>query len=197
MKLIDIKDNITPKQRLVFFITLLIFIISIFYFMKNYVSNNKGIDYKNVDYNTFINESTETSDRNLYWTLNNILLAFLNSYQSVEKMDTSALIEYKYSGRSLESYYDVLDDKYKKSLSKKDFIIKSKEIMSSMCTFNDNGFSMKSEDIIKNIYKLNNYEDTYLCRLNTVDQNKKAYIGIRLDSKSGKFDIFYIQQEEN
>ena len=59
MKLIDIKDNITPKQRLVFFITLLIFIISIFYFMKNYVSNNKGIDYKNVDYNTFINESTE------------------------------------------------------------------------------------------------------------------------------------------
>ena len=99
MKLIDIKENITPKQRLVLLVTILILVIVVFSFMKNFFSKKEEIDYKNIDYNNFIVESSETSDRNLYWTLNDILVPFLQSYQTVEKMDTSELIEYKYTGR--------------------------------------------------------------------------------------------------
>ena len=92
MKLIDIKENITPKQRLVLLVTILILVIVVFSFMKNFFSKKEEIDYKNIDYNNFIVESSETSDRNLYWTLNDILVPFLQSYQTVEKMDTSELI---------------------------------------------------------------------------------------------------------
>ena len=51
MKLIDIKENITPKQRLVLLVTILILVIVVFSFMKNFFSKKEGIDYKNIDYN--------------------------------------------------------------------------------------------------------------------------------------------------
>ena len=148
MKLIDIKENITPRQRLVLLFTILILVIVTFSFMKNFFSKKEGIDYKNIDYNNFIVESSETSDRNLYWTLNDILVPFLQSYQTVEKMDTSELIEYKYTGRSLEDYYDALDKNYKKYLGKEEFISKSKEMMSKVFEKNDKGFVIKNENSI-------------------------------------------------
>lgn len=193
MKLVDIKENITPKQRLLLLLTMLILIIVFFSFLRNIFSKQEKIDYKNVDYSSFIVDATETSDRNLYWTLNDILLPFLQSYQTVEKMDTSEFIEYKYSGLSLEKYYKALDRDYKKYLSKKDFISKSKDLMSKVFDSNDNGFVTKTENIIKCIYKLNNYSNAYLCEINTINSNESAYIGIALDSESERFSIFYIQ----
>lgn len=193
MKLIDIKENITPRQRLILLFTILILVIVVFSFMKKFFSKKEGIDYKNVDYNNFIVESSETSDRNLYWTLNDILFPFLQSYQTVEKMDTSEFIEYKYTGRSLEDYYDALDKNYKKYLGKEEFISKSKEMMSKVFEKNDNGFVIKNENIIKCIYKLNNYDNAYLCEINTVNDDKSAFIGIVLNSETQKFSIFYIQ----
>lgn len=193
MKLVDIKENITPKQRLLLLLTMLILIIVFFSFLRNIFSKQEKIDYKNVDYSSFIVDATETSDRNLYWTLNDILLPFLQSYQTVEKMDTSEFIEYKYSGLSLEEYYKALDRDYKKYLSKKDFISKSKDLMSKVFDSNDNGFVTKTENIIKCIYKLNNYSNAYLCEINTINSNESAYIGIALDSESERFSIFYIQ----
>ena len=42
MKLIDIKENITPKQRLVLLVTILILVIVVFSFMKNFFSKKEG-----------------------------------------------------------------------------------------------------------------------------------------------------------
>lgn len=193
MKLVDIKENITPKQRLLLLITMLVLIIVVFSFLRNIFSKKEKIDYKNADYSSFIVDASETSDRNLYWTLNDILLPFLQSYQTVEKMDTSEFIEYKYSGLSLEEYYKVLDRDYKKYLNKKEFISKSKDLMSKVFDSNENGFVTKTENIIKCIYKLNNYSNAYLCEINTINSNESAYIGIALDSESERFSIFYIQ----
>lgn len=193
MKLIDIKENITPKQRLVLLVTILVLVIVVFSFTKKFFSKKEGIDYKNVDYSNFIVDSSETSDRNLYWTLNDILVPFLQSYQTVEKMDTSEFIEYKYTGRSLEDYYDALDKDYKNYLGKEEFISKSKEMMSKVFEKNDKGFVVKNENIIKCIYKLNNYHNAYLCEINTVNTNESAFIGVVLNSETQKFSIFYIQ----
>ena len=66
-------------------------------------------------------------------------------------------------------------------------------MMSKVFEKNDKGFVIKNENIIKCIYKLNNYDNAYLCEINTVDDDKSAFIGVVLNSEAQKFSIFYIQ----
>ena len=44
MKLVDIKGNINPKQRLILIITILLLLIVIFGILKSVTKKNEGID---------------------------------------------------------------------------------------------------------------------------------------------------------
>lgn len=192
MKLVDI-ERLNSKQKLLFFATCLVLLIVISTVLMSLRLGYDVIDYKKENAYTFIFNSTEDNDRNTYWTLNNIILPFLESYQTVENMDISDLIEYKYNGYSLDDYYKALDTDYKKYLGKKKYLEVSKKMMEKMVSRNENGFVLKKEDLIKRIYKLNLYDNAYLCELNTVDKSSNAYIGIILDTEKSKYSIFYIE----
>ncbi len=192
MKLVDF-ERLNSKQKLIFLLIILILLVVIASTLMKLRFGNEVIDYKNKNVYSFIIESKQDKDRNTYWTLNNIIIDFLDSYQTVEKLDTSALIEYKYTGYSLEEYYKVLDSDYKKFLGKNKYMEISKNMMSKMVTKNENGYVLNTENIIKKIYKLNNYENAYICELNTVDKASSAYIGIILDADQGIYSIFYIE----
>ena len=73
MKLVDIKDNITQKQRLVLVITFLLVLVILFYILRAVTTKNEGIDYKNTETIDFIINATEINDRNVYWNLNEII----------------------------------------------------------------------------------------------------------------------------
>lgn len=193
MKIFDIKENITSRQRLILLVAILILIIVISSILMSQNFRTNKINYKKVDKYTFIADSVEDNDRNIYWTLNNIITEFLKSYQTVEKMDTSLLVEYKYMGYSLSDYYLTLDPDYKKFLGKKKYIEKSKELMSKMVTTNENGYVMKEKDIIKNVYKLNSNSNAYLCELKAVNEFDSVCIGIILDTEKNQFNIFYME----
>jgi hypothetical protein len=190
-KLIDI-SGLNSKQRLVFFCICLILLVIGTTIITSINSDNKVIDYEKTDIYELIIDSTETKDRDIYWTLNKIILEFLKSYQTVEKMDTSDLVEYHYTGYDLDDYYKALDPEYKKFLGKKEYIEISKNMMSKMVTWNDNGFILKEQNIINTVYKLNDYEG-YICKLNTVDNKNQAFIGIILDKENNEYNIFYIK----
>lgn len=192
MKLVDI-ERLNSKQKLLFFATCLVLLIVISTVLMSFRLGYDVIDYKKENAYTFIFNSTEDNDRNTYWTLNSIILPFLESYQTVENMDISDLIEYKYDGYSLDDYYKALDTDYKKYLGKKKYLEVSKKMMEKMVSRNENGFVLKKEDLIKRIYKLNLYDNAYLCELNTVDKSSTAYIGIILDTEKSKYSIFYIE----
>lgn len=190
-KIVDI-EGLNSKQKLVFFAICLVLLIVFTAIISSLNFGPKMIDYKKMDVYDILIDSTETNDRETYWTLNNIILNFMKSYQTVEKMDTSKLVEYHYTGYSLDEYFNALDPEYKKFLGKKKYLNTAKQMISKMVTWNDNGFVLKDEDIIDTIYKLDKY-DAYLCSLKDTDLDKETYIGIILDKEKKEYNIFYIQ----
>lgn len=193
MKIFDIKGNATIYQKIALAIVGLILLILLTYGIKSINVEKPWVDYKSATPSTFINTSTTVTDRDKYWTLNDIIFKFLNSCQTQIKFDTSEMIEYNYEGYSLKEYYDVIDDTYKKYLKKSDFIKLSEEIVKKVYGTNENGVIMKSEDIIANIYKLSGEDNKYICALKTTTENEYAYIGITLDEDKKTFSIFYLK----
>lgn len=190
-KIVDI-ERLNSKQKLLFLAVCLVLLIVGTTIVSSLDFEKKTIDYKKIEIYDLLIESNETNDRDDYWTLNNIILNFMKSYQTVEKMDTSNLVEYHYSGASLEEYFNALDPDYKKFLGKKGYMEKAKNMISKMVTWNDNGFVLKDEDIINTVYKMNNY-DGYICSLNSYSSEESTYIGIILDKEKKEYNIFYLQ----
>ena len=63
MKLVDIKGNINPKQRLILIITILLLLIVIFGILKSVTKKSEGIDYKNINTDDLIIESSLNNDK--------------------------------------------------------------------------------------------------------------------------------------
>lgn len=182
MKLVDIKDNITSKQRLVLGITFLIIIIIVFYMLKSITSNDEGIDYKNTDTIDLVITSTQINDRDVYWNLNKIVSEFINSYQSSFNKDV----------KDLNYYYGALDSNYKKFLGKKKYLESSNNLINKVVGENKDVFTLLPDPLITKVYRLNDYDNAYLCELSVKNENDEAYIGIILDTEHTKYNIFYI-----
>lgn len=190
-KIVDI-EGLNSKQKLLFFAVCLVLLIVFTTLLSSLNFGNKVIDYANTSIYDLLIDSEETTDRDTYWTLNGIILDFMRSYQTVEKMDTSSLVEYHYTGYSLEDYFKALDREYQKYLGKKNYIETAKNMISKMVTWNENGFVLKEENIINTIYKMDKY-DGYICLLNSENLNEETYIGIIMDKEKEEYNIFYIQ----
>lgn len=182
MKLVDIKGNITQKQRLVLVITFLLALVIIFYILRTITTKPEGIDYKNTDSMDLLISSSEINDRNIYWNLNEIISQFINSYQS----------SFNNEIKDLDYYYGALDPNYKKFLGKKKYIENSNNLITKVIGENKDVFSMLPEQLITSMYRLDDYDNAYLCKLTTVNETEEAYIGIILDTDHNKYNIFYI-----
>lgn len=182
MKLVDIKGNINPKQRLILVITILLFLVVIFYTLKIVTKKQEGIEYKNTSIDKLIVFSTETTDRDTYWNLNSIVYDFVITYQS----------DFNEQVKNIEYYYNALDPNYKKYLGKKKYTEISNNFISKVIDEEKNQSSSVQEPLIKTVYKMDEYDNAYICELITKNNNEDAYIGIILDTKNKNYNIFYI-----
>lgn len=182
MKLVDIKGNINPKQRLILIITILLLLIVIFGILKSVTKKNEGIDYKNTNIDDLIIESTSNNDRDVYWNLNEIVYKFINTYQS----------KFTKEVKDVEYYYNALDPNYRKYLGKGKYLDKANTLITKVIGEEKDVFTLIPEPLITSVYKMDNYDNAYICQLSTQNESDNAYIGIILDTEIKKYNIFYI-----
>ena len=177
MKLVDIKGNINPKQRLVLIITILLLLIVIFGILKSVTKKTEGIDYKNTNTDDLIIESTSNNDRDVYWNLNEIVYKFINTYQS----------KFTKEVKDVEYYYNALDPNYRKYLGKGKYLDKANNLITKVIGEEKDVFTLIPEPLITSVYKMDKYDNAYICQLSTQNESDNAYIGIILDTENKKF----------
>lgn len=181
-KIVDIK-SLTPKQKLLFFGICLILLVVITTIALNLNIGYEAIDYKNTDIYSFIIHSEETNDRDIYWTLDNIVSQFIGTYQS----------EFTKDVKNLDYFYNALDPDYKKYLGKKKYKEISNDIITKVIGEQKDVFSSIPAPLITTVYKLSDYDNAYICKLATQEDSASTYIGIILDTDKNKFNIFYLE----
>lgn len=180
MKLVDIKGNITSKQKLVLVITALILLLVVFYLLKNITNTSEGIDYKKTDITDLLIFSSTVKDRDVYWNLDGIVTEFISSYKSGTNVKETMY------------YYNALDPDYKKYLGKKKYSEIANNLINKVMGENKDEFSSLPGPLITKLNKLNDYDNAYICELSTSNASDSAYIGIILDTDKKKYNIFYI-----
>ena len=70
-------NTISSKQKLILAICFLLIIIVLLWISKQ-IFNKKEFDYKNMNHMDFIDEGTINNNREVYWSLNEIISNILN-----------------------------------------------------------------------------------------------------------------------
>lgn len=186
-------DKIPTRYKLLITVLALVLLIVGVKIIQYYSSSDLKIDYKSVDESWFIMNSVENYDRQTYYNLESIIKKFISSYQTIEPMDTTFLVEYGYQGYSVDEYFSALDEPYKSFLGKKNYIELSRNMMKKFTTQSEKGFTFYLDKPIKEMYKFISNDNMYFCELNTVDPVEKSYIGIILDKENNLYKIFYME----
>ena len=173
-------NTISSKQKLILAICFLLIIIVLLWISKQ-IFNKKEFDYKNMNHMDFIDEGTINNNREVYWSLNEIISNILNSYKNIGKKE----------GIKAEDYYDVLSEDYKHYLGKGKYKKLINEFLQKFVVKNSYTTTIKTSRIIENVYYLNN--NRYICELSTASEENKAYIGITLNTSNKTYNIFYIE----
>lgn len=177
----NVKMNmISSKQKLILAICFLLIIIVLLWISKQ-IFKKREFNYNNMNHDDFIYEGTINNDREVYWSLNEIVSNILLTYQNIGKEE----------GIKPEDYYDVLSDDYKEYLGKGKYQKLINEFLQKFVVKNSYTTTIKTSRIIENVYYLNNHR--YICELSTVSEENKAYIGITLNTSNKTYNIFYIE----
>lgn len=123
------------------------------------------------------------TDRNIYYTLENIVNQYLNSYINTE--DDQDKIMY-------EDYYNYLTDYYKKHLNKKEYKQVAENFLNKFyININSDYEAMYTYQLIKDIYAFDN--NVYLCKLVSKRNNEIGYMAFRVNEAELAFNIVYIE----
>jgi hypothetical protein len=194
--------ELNNKQKLIIAIITLAILILIVAIIKNWPVDNgtKKIDYKNVNSESLINESTVNSDGGIYWSLDEIVKKYIAS--SIGK-DTAGN---KTDFISLDKYYDILVYNYQKYLSKAQYTQLSNDFCSKFIVEEERIAGDASPTDAKAQQKIKTFDSTttlqnvyefetnrYICKVYSGKNNKTGYIGIELDSNTSTWNIFYIE----
>lgn len=173
-------DTISSKQKLILAICFLLIIIVLLWISKQ-IFNKNEFDYRKIGHDNFIYSGSLNTDRQIYWSLNEIISNILNSYKNIGKEE----------GIKPEDYYDVLSEDYKDYLGKGKYKKLINEFLQKFVVKNSYTTAIKTSRIIENVYYLNN--NRYICELSTASEENKAYIGITLNTSNKTYNIFYIE----
>lgn len=182
-------NSLTTKQKMLFALLCLVVLMIGTYILS---SPKDGINYKTANKDTFISNSTVSYNRDVYAILDDIIKKYIDSYQTIEKLDTTNLIEYVYLGYTTREYYSALTPGYKKYLGKGKYMELAKSMLNKFVTRNENGIVIHNDIPIKEVYRIND-TNMYFCKLNTINENIESYIGIKIDSSSNTYSIFYLE----
>lgn len=173
-------ETISSKQKLILAICFLLIIIVLLWISKQ-IFNKDEFDYRKITHDDFIYSGLINTDRQIYWSLNEIISNILNSYKNIGKEE----------GIKPEDYYDVLSEDYKEYLGKRKYKKLINEFLQKFVVKNSYTTTIKTSRIIENVYYLDN--NRYICELSTASEENKAYIGITLNTSNKTYNIFYIE----
>lgn len=184
-------SNLTYQEKIILAFALL-GLMALITTVINIINNPKNnIDYENVTGEKLYLNAVSNDDREIYWILNDIVSTFINSYNL--ELDTISNIYKEKIVYSREDFFKVLSEEYRESLSKKEYLNVSKEMLEK---FVKNGSYMKENDFFEGIGKLNSVEysqNMYICKLKTADSSKTSYIGIKIYPNTKNYNIFYLE----
>lgn len=181
------------KQILLGLIVIMSILGGLTLIMKSWSSNKE----KTWDYSTnkisyeIISSGKLIYDRQTYWQLDDIIFQYVNSYIYNQDENTKKIAKAPY-----KEYYNALTKDYKKVLNKNEYVNKSEMFFNKILleTESPSGFYEENKNRISKVLLYDN--NMYLCEIEGLDKNfpiVNCYIGIKLDSSSNKFSIFYIE----
>lgn len=125
----------------------------------------------------------EVTDREMYYTLENIVNQYINSY--INKYNDEEKIMYS-------DYYNYLSESYKKHLSKREYLEVAEKFLKKFYISIDSSYeTMDTAQILKGVYEFEN--DVYLCELIANRSGETAYIALRVNTANNIFNIVYIE----
>lgn len=165
-------------SKLLLFTLILVLIVLL---LLNFLFNNNRDDgiwnYKEIVTGAqLIYSGTEVTDREIYYTLENIIKDYINSYVT----DSEEL--------SYKDYYKYLTENYKKHLNKKEYYEVAQTFLNKFLV---NTGSMNTNQILKHVYELEN--NVYLCELVSNTTKQTAYIAIQLNTSQLIYNIVYVE----
>ena len=189
-------NNLSNKEKLALATTSLVLLVVVIRVISIFNQKDSLLDYSNFDVKEVIDFSEESFDRQTYLDLTNIVRTFLASY-NLEINAYRTHINYDIINYKIEDYYYALSADLQKYMSKEKYI----EIVNSMCKkfvlIDRYGeYVPDNNRIIKNVYVVPEYmygNGYYICCLNTKMTNTTSYIGIKLDSETKQYNIFYLE----
>lgn len=185
--------KVDTKQWLVLFSLVLLALIAGIKIMQNIEQEKDIFNYSKIEtIENILNEGEEIKDRDTYYTLQQIIKKYINSYLVEEdplnkNTDTVNYLE----------YYNVLAHRYKKYLGKNGYKERAEKflekfhiyVVAEIETINE----MDDRVNIESIHKFYN-EPSYICKIRSQeDSNNIGYIGITLDESHSCFYIFYLE----
>lgn len=178
------------KKIWLFALVLLVVILGIILGIIRNNANEKILwyNYEKFSYADLFLRAKKVEDREVYWTINDIIADFVSSYvKPGETYNDASTMPATY-----EDYYNVLYENYRDHLGKKGYLEVSKTFLEKFVIRNDiEAASIKSYDIIDSIYLVE--ENIYLCNLSCDTNNTKAYIVLKLNSDEKTFEIMYME----
>lgn len=179
------EKNNNIKLYLVMFLLLLICLLIFNYFTKNASKQSEIWNYSNISNAAdVLYRGNKTVDREIYYTLDKIVVKYIESYLVEDENNTWT------------AYYDVLSEDYSKFLNKKEYNSVAENFLKKFYVYSADVEIeaieyMDAQDIVTDIYA---YEDNkYMCILESSATGNTGYIGIELDEKNKTYSIFYIE----
>ena len=172
------------SKLLLFTLVLVLITLLLLNFLLKGNKVNDVWDYKKIkSAQDVIYLGQRTEDRQIYYTLEEVISEYLDSYLSKD-------LTYK-------DYYQFLRSDYKKHLGRGKYLKVAENFMNKFNTFIDEDYqSMEKTDIIKSIYEFN--DNVYMCRLQSnrseeYDEMEEGYIAVQLSSRDNMYYIVYIE----
>lgn len=188
------KLNISNKALLGILAIILVLLIIINFLLEN--MRQTGLDYENIEASKLINQGEKVTDREIYYTLEDIIVKYISSYNTVVDEQGNTYYLEAQAENSYEEYYEALIESYQVYLNEEEYIEVARNFLNKFFVIGGDPefevhYYMQTQGILKGVYELQQNE--YICKLYNKTNHKYGYIGIVLDPKEEQYRIFIIE----
>lgn len=175
--------SMSPKQRLIVGVIILVIFITLVQIMKT-ILYGTNVNFKKLNSEEIIANSYVSSNREIYWNLDNIIYTFMFTRSHSNNLGENRLTTEEFCN------YTVAKE-YKNAVGKRKINNLANTVIDSVTLNSDGNYSIPNQ-LIEKVYKYELIDNAYLAKLKTLD-NSNHYIGIIIDNDVKRFYIFFLE----
>lgn len=175
--------SMSPKQRLIVGVIILVIFITLVQIMKT-ILYGTNVNFKKLNSEEIIANSYVSSNREIYWNLDNIIYTFMFTRSHSNNLGENRLTTEEFCN------YTVVKE-YKNAVGKRKINNLANSVIDSVTLNSDGNYSIPNQ-LIEKVYKYELIDNAYLAKLKTLD-NSNHYIGIIIDNDVKRFYIFFLE----